>query len=463
MANNVKVTKHKVQNVYYGGDKVNENDEESYKLYINDCHHKQAALCPPFVFNSNSVRMLLETPGPGELLVLSGQSRLHLYLRQKHISTAEAEYDVPLTPSNEQDDVPLFQTEGLVLPGFPETIEDEARVFRSHGLPLLVWPKERNRLLLLKYLEENYPDCAHWFSELAKVSTWLKRKWRPLGIAIGLCVTKSGQENSISGKKDNPSDGVWIVNLPKDSVVANYTRQRWEEYERFNSALQAYFIQRLQFAPGFQFNAIHRELEHMSHARAANVSDDAGFFNVVGNLLLQASFEAQKCQKPLRLNPGVFTHSIKDSTIRNQCFQSLLSAKLLRNLLKKEVSKVQVSEEEPVGLHISDEEMASDNEGGALSIKNKAMENRDLANVNGDLQSYPNRPVSKDIMENRGLVKYRHKRERNPRVHLRHKFHKATVRYRSQVAPLRHEDAPYAGEVRGIRTNLVKSHKFSRR
>lgn len=65
-------------------------------------------------------------------------------------------------------------------------------------------------------------------------------------------------------------------------------------------------------------------------------------------------------------------------------------------------------------------------------------------------------------MKNKGIVKYRHKRERNPRVHLRHKFRKATIRYRSRVAPVRKEDKPYAGEVKGIRVNLIKSHKFKK-
>ncbi len=65
-------------------------------------------------------------------------------------------------------------------------------------------------------------------------------------------------------------------------------------------------------------------------------------------------------------------------------------------------------------------------------------------------------------MENRGIVKYRHKRERNPRVHLRHKYKKAQIRYKSRVPNVRKEDAPYAGELRGIRVNMVKSHKFKK-
>lgn len=65
-------------------------------------------------------------------------------------------------------------------------------------------------------------------------------------------------------------------------------------------------------------------------------------------------------------------------------------------------------------------------------------------------------------MENRGIVKYRHKRERNPRVHLRYKYKKAQIRYKSRVPNVRKEDVPYTGELRGIRVNMVKSHKFKR-
>ncbi|VEL13815.1 unnamed protein product [Protopolystoma xenopodis] len=73
-----------------------------------------------------------------------------------------------------------------------------------------------------------------------------------------------------------------------------------------------------------------------------------------------------------------------------------------------------------------------------------------------------NRPMSRMMFENRGLVKYRHKRERNPRVHLRYKYKKATIRYRSRIPPVRKEDKPYSGEARGIRANLIRSQKFSK-
>lgn len=65
-------------------------------------------------------------------------------------------------------------------------------------------------------------------------------------------------------------------------------------------------------------------------------------------------------------------------------------------------------------------------------------------------------------MENRGTVKYRHKRERNPRVHLRYKYKKAQIRHRSRVPTVRKEEAPYAGEMRGLRINVVKSHRFKK-
>lgn len=66
-------------------------------------------------------------------------------------------------------------------------------------------------------------------------------------------------------------------------------------------------------------------------------------------------------------------------------------------------------------------------------------------------------------MENRGIVKYRHKRERNPRVHNRYKFRKALIRYKSRVPEVRKEITPYAGEVRGIRAHMIRSQQFKRR
>ncbi|KAF7234284.1 hypothetical protein EG68_12094 [Paragonimus skrjabini miyazakii] len=119
---------------------------ESQKLYLNDCRRRQAALYPDFAFKSPSVRMLLETPNAGELLVFSGQSRLHLHLQQKRLPSE-------LGSLNKGNDFVLFQTEEDVFPSFPTTIDEEASVFRTHGLPLLVWPDTRD----LQELQKVWP------------------------------------------------------------------------------------------------------------------------------------------------------------------------------------------------------------------------------------------------------------------------------------------------------------------
>ncbi|KAF7258546.1 hypothetical protein EG68_04518 [Paragonimus skrjabini miyazakii] len=164
----------------------------------------------------------------------------------------------------------------------------------------------------------------------------------------------------------------------------------------------------------------------MYEDRKNTLTHDSGFMHVVGNRLLHLATKAQISQKPARLNITALVRSIEDSALRKQW------------------------RTDSDGLLSDTESDASMEESGENNAPNK------------DHQDYPNRPVTKDIMDNRGLVKYRHKRERNPRVHLRHKYHKATIRYRSRVAPTRHEDTPYSGETKGIRVHLIKSHKFRR-
>ncbi|VDN15999.1 unnamed protein product [Dibothriocephalus latus] len=104
-----------------------------------------------------------------------------------------------------------------------------------------------------------------------------------------------------------------------------------------------------------------------------------------------------------------------------------------------------------------EEEMDAQSEGSSDSDSGPTEEAADQVPKPKPTQQFPNRPVTKE-----GILKYRHKRERNPRVHLRHKFRKAQIRYRSRVPEVRKEDTPYAGELRGIRVNLIKSHKFKK-
>ena len=73
------------------------------------------------------------------------------------------------------------------------------------------------------------------------------------------------------------------------------------------------------------------------------------------------------------------------------------------------------------------------------------------------------RAVSREIMKNRGLTKYRSREERNPRVHNRVKAARFELRRKGQVVSMRDgggEAADYRGEATGIRSNLVKSRKI---
>lgn len=72
------------------------------------------------------------------------------------------------------------------------------------------------------------------------------------------------------------------------------------------------------------------------------------------------------------------------------------------------------------------------------------------------------RSVSREIMKNRGLTKYRSKIERNPRVHNRVKAAKFAMRRKGQVVSMRDpsEGDKYGGEATGIRTNVIKSRKI---
>lgn len=72
------------------------------------------------------------------------------------------------------------------------------------------------------------------------------------------------------------------------------------------------------------------------------------------------------------------------------------------------------------------------------------------------------RSVSREIMKNRGLTKYRSKIERNPRVHNRVKAAKFAMRRKGQVVSMRDpsEGDKYGGESTGIRTNVIKSRQI---
>jgi hypothetical protein len=70
------------------------------------------------------------------------------------------------------------------------------------------------------------------------------------------------------------------------------------------------------------------------------------------------------------------------------------------------------------------------------------------------------RPASKQIMVNRGLVKYRNSETSNPRVAYRRKAEKKMKRRVGAAAPMRDKSGEadaYGGEKSGIRVNISKS------
>ena len=70
------------------------------------------------------------------------------------------------------------------------------------------------------------------------------------------------------------------------------------------------------------------------------------------------------------------------------------------------------------------------------------------------------RKISKQILVNRGLVKYRNSETSNPRVAYRRKAEKKVKRRVGAAAPMRDgngEAEAYGGEKSGIRVNISKS------
>ncbi|CDS41166.1 something about silencing protein 10 [Echinococcus multilocularis] len=450
----------KAQSRYYGGDKYDENDEESVRLFLKDCHQRQSSLYTIHPSPHSSIAFFTSPLSRGELLYSSGQSRLQLHIRE----------DIP-SASNKRLDFLIFEkavTNVCKLLKFPETLDEEAAAFRSHGFPLLVWPRSRDKATVQKYLNDNYPDCGLWFRELDKCQTWLNEKWIPLAEYLGLeTPTKSGFTSAV------------LQNLPPDSVTATFVKERIAWLSNYCGLLQSYLVHRRIATPGFHHNPIHRQLRYLHGERQKTVADDSGFFNVAGDRLLCLARSAASDSRVVELRIHEMAKQIANSQQRAQFLGVLLPLADLKSALSQErdatanssntrslrETKAALTE----ALNADSEEEATPE--GSNDDENEAMDvdNSDEGKSNGKEGEkhprsvlYPNRPATKEIMENRGIVKYRHKRERNPRVHLRYKYRKAQIRYKSRVPNIRKEDTPYAGELRGIRVNVIKSHKFKK-
>ncbi|KAH8861717.1 Something about silencing protein 10 [Schistosoma japonicum] len=471
MKQNENVGKQRAKPSYYGGDKFDADDEESQKLCINDCRQKQTALYPPFLFKSLSAQLLLTPPDLSELFVMTGQSRINLYLQQSQNKVSDThKYHGDSTHSNilnsTEVDLVVCKLSNLHVPPFPRNLSSEVSIFRSHGLPLLVWPQSTDKTFIQKYLDDNYPDCGRWFNELNKVMGWLEQKWRPLTQNLGIIAKDTMNSRDDDIKLDKST---CIRGLPSNCVAVIYLKKRSTQYEKYASLLKAYFTHRLQYSPAFHHSPIHRELGEHYKERISCIAEDAGYFNIIGNRLIQVINKALTSGRPYSINPVTFSSCITDPNMREQCLLALLpenEVKIIQNKRKNTTNKLQrmdsdsqlIDSQSDNDVNLSEYD---DDDDPKLSASNK----NDIVDSNATNQSscgLPNRPISKEIMKNKGIVKYRHKRERNPRVHLRHKYRKATIRYRSRCAPVRKEDKPYAGEFKGIRVNLIKSHKFKK-
>ncbi|VDD79362.1 unnamed protein product [Mesocestoides corti] len=429
---------------------------------VKDCHQRQSALYSIHPAPHSPVAFFLSPLSKGELLYTSGQSRLHLHLREN-------------TPAQRGNiDYLIFKrpvTNVCQVPKFPSTLDEEAVAFRSHGLPLLVWPRNRDKPTVQKYLDDNYPDCGKWFRELDKCQGWLKEKWTPLAAFLGL---------ELPSSLNPPKEKKVLLDFPPDCVAATYIKERIAWLCDYCSLLESYLVHRRIATPGFHHNPIHYQLNAQHEERLQAVANDSGFFNVAGDRLLQLGKAATAEGRQVRLQIHEMAKTIADSQKRAQFLSVLLPMADLKDALSHnqapsknsskngsfskaraallEALEEDSSEEEPDQVENSaDEEEMDVDDTESDAGQNHTDKPKELPAVN-----YPNRPVSKEIMDNRGIVKYRHKRERNPRVHLRYKYKKAQIRYKSRVPNVRKEDAPYAGELRGIRVNMIKSHKFKK-
>lgn len=70
------------------------------------------------------------------------------------------------------------------------------------------------------------------------------------------------------------------------------------------------------------------------------------------------------------------------------------------------------------------------------------------------------RKASKQILKNRGLMRIRPKRDRNVRVKGRRKYEKLEKKQKTMKQSVREADSSYGGEITGIKSTVVKSHKL---
>lgn len=94
------------------------------------------------------------------------------------------------------------------------------------------------------------------------------------------------------------------------------------------------------------------------------------------------------------------------------------------------------------------------------SVNKDGVQESEMEGIETDEQDGLHRPINKTIIQNRGIVPYRKKEYKNPRVRHRIKYRKAKIRRKGQFAEPRKEINKYQGELTGINPGIVRSIKF---
>ena len=73
------------------------------------------------------------------------------------------------------------------------------------------------------------------------------------------------------------------------------------------------------------------------------------------------------------------------------------------------------------------------------------------------------RNINRDMLTARGLVRKRKREDANPRVKKRRQYEKLVKKHKTKVREFQDgkPQALYSGESQGLRTGLIRSHKFN--
>lgn len=84
---------------------------------------------------------------------------------------------------------------------------------------------------------------------------------------------------------------------------------------------------------------------------------------------------------------------------------------------------------------------------------------QEIKDMNQDIT----RNINYDMLKAKGIVRKRKKEDKNPRVKKRHQYEKLVKKHKTKVREFQDgkPQALYSGESQGLRTGLIRSHKFN--